>query len=274
MSITAEDFQTVQKYLFEQSGISLASGKEYLVEGRLQTLVHSEGFGDLHDLVVALRANSVNNLGKKVVEALTTNETSFFRDRHPFETLKTAVMPELLKGSSTNKQIQIWSAASSSGQEPYSLAMLLEDSFAWATDWKIHIVASDISEKMLDKCRAGLYTQFEISRGLPAHYLPRFLQREGNQWQIKPKIRDYIDFRYLNLFEEWSGLPRLDIIFMRNVLIYFENDTKKAILEKVLRVLKPGGYLFLGSGETPVGMENRFQPTDFSTSACFKSTPS
>ena len=273
LSISAEDFQAVQKFLYANSGISLAAGKEYLVEGRLQSLVFDGEFDDLHALIVALKINSNSSLGKKVVEALTTNETSFFRDKHPYETLKTAVIPELLKNPQAGKQIQIWSAASSSGQEAYSLAMLLADSFAWATDWKIKIVASDISEEMLAKCRSGIYSQFEISRGLPAHYLPRFLQRIESQWQIKPEIREYIDFRYLNLFEPWTGLPRLDIIFMRNVLIYFDSDTKKAILEKVLRVLKPGGYLFLGSGETPMGLENRFQSTDFSTSACFKLSP-
>lgn len=243
-----------------------------MVEGRLQSLVSSEGLDDLHALVLELKKHPDSNLGK-VVEALTTHETSFFRDKHPFETLKTAVIPELMKNPRAGKQIQIWSAASSSGQEPYSLAMLFADSFAWASDWQIKIVASDISEEMLAKCRSGLYTQFEISRGLPPHYLPRFFQRAESKWQIKSEIRERIDFRYLNLSEDWGGLPRLDIVFMRNVLIYFDGDTKKAIFEKLLQVIKPGGYLFLGSGETPKGLEDRFQPTDFSTSACFKHVP-
>ena len=273
MSISADDFQIVQKFLLENSGISLAPGKEYLVEGRLQPLVYSEGFDDIHVLVVALNKNSESDLGKKVIEALTTNETSFFRDKHPFETLKTAIIPELLKKTQANKKIQIWSAASSSGQEPYSLAMLLADSFSWVKDWDIRIVASDISEEMLEKCRSGLYSQFEISRGLPAHYLPRFFQRVESKWQINSEIRERIDFCYLNLYEDWVGLPPLDIIFMRNVLIYFDKATKKMILEKVLKVLKPGGYLFLGSGEKPEGLEDHFQTTDFSTSACFKLVP-
>jgi chemotaxis protein methyltransferase CheR len=273
LSISADDFKAVQKFLLENSGISLASGKEYLVEGRLQSLVYSEAFDDIHGLVVALNRSSGSDLGKKVVEALTTNETSFFRDKHPFETLKTAIIPELFKNPQAGKKIHIWSAASSSGQEPYSLAMLMADSFSWANDWDIRIVASDISEEMLTKCRSGLYSQFEISRGLPAHYLPRFFQRFEMQWQVKQEIREKIDFRYLNLYENWVGLPRLDIVFMRNVLIYFDSDTKKAILEKVMKVLKPGGYLFLGSGENPLGWEKHFQATDFSTSACFKLVP-
>ena len=273
MSINADDFQAVQKFIFENSGISLVEGKEYLVEGRLQSLVHSEGFDDLHALVVELNGNLKNDLGSKVVEALTTNETSFFRDKHPFETLKTAVIPGLLKGTQADKQIQIWSAASSSGQEPYSLAMLIADSFAWANDWQIKITASDISEEMLRKCRAGLYSQFEILRGLPPQYVPRFFQRAGAKWQVKPEIRKNIDFRYLNLCGDWGNLPQMDIVFMRNVLIYFDSDTKKTILKKMLQVIKPGGYLFLGSGEIPVGLEDRFQPTDFSTSACFKHVP-
>jgi chemotaxis protein methyltransferase CheR len=270
LSISAEDFEKVQKFLIGKSGISLAAGKEYLVEGRLEPLVKSEGFGDIHRLVASLNGNPESDLGKKVVEALTTNETSFFRDRHPFETLKSSIIPELLNNTQAEKQIHIWSAACSSGQEPYSLAMLLADSFSWATDWEIKITASDISEEMLEKCRLGLFSQFEISRGLPAHYLPRFLQRAESQWQIKLEVRERIDFRYLNLYEEWRDLPRLDIAFMRNVLIYFDKDTKTSILTKMMKVLKPGGYLFLGSGETPVGLEDRFQPADFSTSSCFK----
>jgi chemotaxis protein methyltransferase CheR len=271
LPITAEDFQTVQKFLIRNSGISLVEGKEYLVEGRLQSLVSSEKFDDLHGLIVALNGNE--DLGKKVIEALTTNETSFFRDRHPFETLKTAIIPELFKNPKAGKQIQIWSAASSSGQEPYSLAMLIADSFAWATDWQIKIVASDISEEMLEQCRSGLYTQFEVLRGLPPQYLPRFFQRAGSKWQVKPEIRESIEFCYLNLCGDWGKLQALDIVFMRNVLIYFDRNTKEAILEKVLKVLKPGGYLFLGSGEKPVGFEHCFLPTDFSTSACFKLVP-
>lgn len=273
MSISAEDFEKVQKFLIEKSGIALSSGKEYLVEGRLQSLVYSERFDDIHALVASMNGNPASDLGRKVVEALTTNETSFFRDRHPFETLKSSVMPDVLNDPQTGKQVHIWSAACSSGQEPYSLAMLLADSFAWVTDREIKIIASDISEEMLEKCRSGLFTQFEISRGLPAHYLPRFLQRAESQWQMKAEIRERIDFRYLNLYENWAGLPRLDIVFIRNVLIYFDRDTKKSTLEKMTKVLRPGGYLFLGSGETPVGLEDRFQPTDFSTSACFKFAP-
>jgi chemotaxis protein methyltransferase CheR len=274
LSISADDFQAVQKFIFANSGISLVAGKEYLVEGRLKSLVQSEGFDDLHALAVELSGNPNNDLGKKVVEALTTNETSFFRDKHPFETLKTAIIPELLKSTQAGKQIQIWSAASSSGQEPYSLAMLIADSFAWANDWQIKITASDISEEMLEKCRAGLYTQFEILRGLPPQYIPQFFQRAESKWQVKSDIRERIDFRYLNLCGDWGNLPKMDIVFIRNVLIYFDSDTKKTILEKMLQVIKPGGYLFLGSGEIPVGLEDRFQPTDFSTSACFKHVPS
>ncbi len=189
MSVSAEEFENVRNFLIGKSGISLAPGKEYLVEGRLESLVHSEGFKDIHTLIANLNGNPEGDLGKKVVEALTTNETSFFRDKHPFETLKSSIIPNLLNNTQTGKQIHIWSAACSSGQEPYSLAMLLADTFAWATDREIKIIASDISEEMLEKCRSGLFSQFEISRGLPAHYLPRFFQRAESQWQIKPEIR-------------------------------------------------------------------------------------
>jgi chemotaxis protein methyltransferase CheR len=270
LSISADDFKIVREFLIENSGISLDAGKEYLVEARLATLASSEKVDGLNALIVELGKNPKGDLGKKVVEAMTTNETSFFRDKHPFETLKTTIIPELFKNLQADKQIQIWSAASSSGQEPYSLAMLLEDTFSWAKDWQIKIVATDISEEMLEKCRSGLYSQFEISRGLPPHYLPRFFQRAESKWQIKPEVRERMDFRYLNLCEDWIGLPQMDIIFMRNVLIYFEDGVKKSIFEKILKVLRPGGYLFLGSGETPVGWQDGFEQTDFSTSACFR----
>ena len=268
MSISTEDFKTIQKFFLEHTGNSLEEGKEYLVEGRLKSLVYDEKFEDLQSLVSSLVRDPKGDLGKKVIDALTTHETSFFRDKHPFETLKTAIIPELLKSDS--KEIQIWSAACSSGQEPYSLAMLIEESFMDSRDWEFNIVATEISEKMLEKCRSGLFSQFEISRGLPPHYLPWFFQRVESKWQIKPELRERIDFRYLNLCTHWGGLQQMDVILMRNVLIYFEDEIKKNIFEKILKVLKPGGHLFLGSGETPVGFEDRLQQTDFSTSACFK----
>ncbi len=270
MSLTADDFQSIQKFLLENSAVRLASGKEYLVEGRLQAIVYKEDLEDLHALINEVKKNPNSGLSKQVLEAMLTNETSFFRDRHPFETLKTAIIPALLKNP--DQQIRIWSAACSSGQEPYSLALLLADSFSWIEKPKIKIVATDISASMLEKCQSGLYTQFEILRGLPPHYLPRFFERADSQWKIKKEIRDRIEFRYLNLYEQWEGLLPMDIVFIRNVLIYFNSDVKMAILEKIRTVLKPGGYLFLGSGETPDGFEKYFESTDFSTSSCYKLT--
>ena len=272
MSISADDFQAVQKFLLENSGISLAAGKEYLVEGRLQSLVHSEEFDDLHALIVKLRGGREGDLSRKVMEALTTNETSFFRDKHPFETLRTAIIPDLFNKPELGKQITIWSAASSSGQEPYSLAMLLADSFAWATDWQIKIVASDISEEMLPNAVPDCTPSSKFHGGFRRITFPGFFRGPGPNGKPNLKSGSALIFA-TSTFARTGGLPRMDIIFMRNVLIYFEADTKKTILEKVLKVLKPGGYLFLGSGEAPVGLEDRFQPTDFSISACFKLAP-
>ena len=204
---------------------------------------------------------------------MTTNETSFFRDRHPFETLRTGVLPEFLIKRQEQKKLEIWCAACSSGQEPYSLAMLILDKFPQIKDWNIKIIASDISEEMLEKSREGVYSQFEVARGLPGHYVPKFFQRFGSKWEVKQELKEMMEFKHINLTGSLTGVPPVDILFIRNVLIYFEENTKKAILKKIKGLLKPDGYLFLGSGEHVAGLDDLFEQTEYSTSSCFRLRP-
>lgn len=273
MTINAEDFEAIRNFLRENSGISLQDGKDYLVEGRLASVLSSEGFADFGDMIRSLQDKNSGTLRKKVLEAMTTNETSFFRDRHPFETLRTGVLPELLKKRQQQKKLEIWCAACSSGQEPYSLAMLILDKFSQIKDWNIKIIASDISEEMLERSREGVYSQFEISRGLPGYYVPKFFQRFGSKWEVKQELKEMMEFKQINLNSSLTGIPPVDILFIRNVLIYFDENTKQSILKKIKGLLKPDGYLFLGSGEHMSGLEDLFEQTEYSTSSCFRPRP-
>jgi len=273
LSINAEDFEAIRNFLRENSGISLQDGKEYLVEGRLASILAREGFADFGEMIRCLQDKNSVTLRKKVLEAMTTNETSFFRDRHPFETLRTGVLPEFLIKRQEQKKLEIWCAACSSGQEPYSLAMLILDKFPQIKGWNIKIIASDISEEMLERSREGIYSQFEVARGLPGHYVPKFFQRFGSKWEVKQELKEMMEFRQLNLNSSLTGFPPVDILFIRNVLIYFDGNTKKAILKKVKGLLKPDGYLFLGSGENVAGLDDHFEQTEYSTSSCFRLRP-
>jgi chemotaxis protein methyltransferase CheR len=271
MPISANDFDYIRKLVKERSAIVLDAGKEYLVESRLFPLLHQGGFASIEELIGKLRAQSFNCLHQKVIEAMTTNETSFFRDLHPFEALKQVVLPDLIKKRAVEKTLNLWCAASSSGQEPYSMVMLLRESFASLfASWAVKYIASDISQDMLFRCREGIYTQLEINRGLPAAYLVKYFQRMGMQWQIKEDLRKSIDFREINLANPWPNMPRMDIVMMRNVLIYFDVETKKNILGKVRQLLKPDGYLFLGAAETTLNLDEAFERVQFAQSGCYR----
>ena len=246
----------------ERSAIVLEDGKEYLVESRIGQVVETEGFDTIDQLVEALRKNSHNGLQTKVIEALTTNETSFFRDIHPFETLKDAVLPELLESRASTKNLNIWCAASSSGQEPYSIAMLIRENFPALLDWKMNFIASDISEKMLDRCRSGKFSQLEVNRGLPASLLVKYFEKNGSTWFIKKQLQEMVHFQHINLSRELPYLPKMDIIFMRNVLIYFDIETKKKILKQLRSILQPDGFLFLGAAESTINLDHSFERMD------------
>lgn len=270
MALTAPDFDYIRKMIYEQSAIVLEPGKEYLVEARLQPLAQREGLTTIQDLIAKMRADRSNGLQQKVVDAMTTNETSFFRDIHPFETFKKIIIPDVMAKRASIKELNIWVGASSSGQEPYTLAMVLRENFPALMNWKITFIASDISQQMLTRSRNGLYSQLEINRGLPAPLLVKYFQRVGMEWQIREDLRKLIDFRELNLCATWPLMPKMDVIFMRNVLIYFDVNTKKTILGKIRQTMKPDGYLFMGAAETTMNLDDNFMRTEYQQSGCYR----
>jgi len=273
MALAADDFAFVRHFLQAQSGMVLGTGKEYLVEARLTPVAQQAGFASLQDLITHLRQRAPTALCLQVVEALVTNETQFFRDVHPFETLKTSILPDLIAKRSAERRVSLWCAAAASGQEPYSVALLLAEHFPQLANWNVQCIASDISHVLLERAQRGCYSQLEVNRGLPAPLLLKYFQKNGSEWQLSERIRRRVTFRYINLIQAWPHLPPMDIIFMRNVLIYFDADTKNAILGKVRQLLKPDGYLFLGSSEALPHRNTAFKRRQFDKTVCYQLVP-
>ncbi len=273
MNITPADFDYLKKMLKEQSAIVIEPGKEYLVESRLLPLARSEGFESLEALTARLKSTPLGILHDKVVDAMTTNETFFFRDIHPFDSLKKHVFPELIQKRATEKALNIWCAAASSGQEMYTIAMILREHFPETNTWKIRFLGSDISPTMLKRCEEGVYTQADVNRGLPAPYLVKYFEKQGANWQVKSELRKMLELKNINLMNTWPLLPSMDLIFMRNVLIYFDVETKKSILGKVRGTLKKDGYLFLGGAETTLNLDDNFERVTFDKAACYRIKP-
>jgi chemotaxis protein methyltransferase CheR len=259
MSITASEYQYMQQLIQKASGICLESGKEYLVEARLTPIVREQKLESIAALIRKLQSSSIDPLHKMVTEAMTTNETSFFRDQHPFDALKQKVVPALLPLRAMSKSLSIWCAASSSGQEPYTIAMTLLEAFPQLRDWKITFIATDLSRQMVERSRSGRYSQLEVNRGLPAPMLIKYFKKDGLEWQIDQRLRSMIDFRQMNLLEPWPAMPPIDIVFIRNVLIYFDANTKKDIFRRIRGIMRPDGYLFLGGAETTMNLDDAFQ---------------
>jgi chemotaxis protein methyltransferase CheR len=270
MPISVADFDYIRKLVYDRTGVSLSEDKTYLVESRLGILAKETGANSVSGLVAQLKQKRFNPLYESIVEAMMTNETFFFRDVNPFEILKTSVIPELLKQRQDNRTLNIWCAACSSGQEPYSIAMLLRESFPQLASWKVNLMASDISTGMLKQARLGRYGKHEIVRGLPPTFLHKYFHHCGKEWEIKEEFRKSIEFRKINLTEPFGSIPQMDIIFLRNVLIYFDIQTKQSILAKVRLVLQPDGYLFLGGGETTVNLDGAFEPVQFQQGVCYR----
>ena len=270
MALDAGDFDYVRGLLRKLSGLVLEAGKEYLVETRLTPVAKQAGYDSLPDLITQLRSRALNNLHMKVVEALTINETQFFRDIHPFRALRTTILPELINRRLAVRQLNLWCAAASTGQEPYSVAMLLAESFPDLANWNVRYIASDISDEVLEQAQQGYYSQLEVNRGLPAPLLVKYFGRQGTKWQIAEQIRRRVEFRNINLIQAWPSLPPMDIILMRNILIYFDVETKKAILGKVRQLLRPDGYLFLGSAETTLNLDTTFKKVQFDKTVCYQ----
>lgn len=268
MTIHADGFAFVQELVRNESAIVLGEGKEYLVESRLQPLARSAGHPTVSSYVAHLSQRRNPRDLAAVVEALTTNETSWFRDGDPFLTLQTKVLPALA-ANRPDRTLRIWSAACSSGQEPYSIAMTVLDSPALA-GFRVEIVATDLSEEMLRRGRAGEYSQLEVNRGLPAPLLVKYFQRQGLTWRISDRLRDMVEFRSLNLMRPFLGMGRFDLVFMRNVLIYFDQDAKQDILRRVRQVTAPDGYLFLGSAEMTYGIDEAWEREPSGRSAVYR----
>jgi chemotaxis protein methyltransferase CheR len=259
MSMTASEYEFMRKLVQKASGICLESGKEYLVEARLTPIVRDEKLESIATVIRRLQSSPLDPLHKKVIEAMTTNETSFFRDQHPFEALKRQVLPALLAQRAATKTLSIWCAASSSGQEPYTIAMTLLDSFPMLQNWKVTFIATDLSQQMVERSRNGRYSQLEVNRGLPASMLVKHFKKDGLEWQVDQELRSMIDFRRMNLLESWPTMPPMDIIFIRNVLIYFDSNTKKDIFRRIRGIMRSDGYLFLGGAETTMNLDDSFQ---------------
>ena len=271
--ISPDDFLYVCELINEEAAIVLEAGKEYLVETRLAPLAKTEGFHSLADLVSNLRYHAPPSLVKKVVNAMTTNETSFYRDVHPFKALHAHILPELVDSRSSTRALHIWSAACSSGQEVYSIQMMLKDHFPQLATWHNYVLATDICTDVLEKAKNGIFRQIEINRGLPAPQLMRHFTQQAGEWVIKEELRKTIEFREMNLAGPWPPLPQMDLILLRNVMIYFNNETKKAILSKVAKILRPNGYLLLGASETTWGSEELFERLVVGNTTVFKRKP-
>ncbi|MGK7903493.1 MAG: protein-glutamate O-methyltransferase CheR [Hormoscilla sp.] len=271
MSINGTDFQYICQLVRDRAAVELGSDKKYLVESRLTALARKIEVGSVSELVAQLRLQQGKNLQQQVVEAMMTTETLFFRDKHPFEALKKSILPELIKQRESSRSLSIWSAACSSGQEPYSIAMLLRENFPQLITWKVQLLGSDISEEILARAREGRYNQQEISRGLPQTLLLKYFHYSDNKWQMDPEIRRMVEFSQLNLAKAWPpAMPQMDIIFLRNLLIYFSVETKQAILGRVRQLLRPDGYLFLGGGETTLNLDDGFKPVQLDKAVCYR----
>ena len=266
-----EDFEYVCRVAKAGAGLVFEKGKEYLLEARLGKVAKDNGFARLSDLVSALRIESNGGpLRDAAIEALTTNETYFFRDFHPFEALAEHFFPDLLVRRASSRRLTIWSAACSSGQEPYSLAMLLRERFPVLADWSVTIIASDLCGAVLDQARLGRYTLFEVNRGLPAPLLLRYFRQSGDRWVIDQSIRDMVQFRRVNLSEAWNFGETFDLALIRNVMIYFDAQMKRDILGKLKRVLRPDGILVLGGSESTVSIDESWKPTSYGKSVFYR----
>lgn len=265
------DFRFVSDLALERAAILLEPGKEYLVTSRLGKLAREEGFADAAGLIDAVRRERGRGpLTAKVVEAMTTNETMFFRDSRPFDTLRDHVLPELIEARRAGRALTVWSLACSTGQEPYSLAMLLREHFPQLATWRCRIIAADLSTEVLAKAASGVYNQLEVNRGLPAPMLMRYFDRQGTNFRVKADIRGMVDFRPVNLAERLLLSPRPDVVFLRNVMIYFDVSTRLRILREVAAQMAPDGCLFLGAGETTLGLDVPFERVEAGRTTCFR----
>ena len=258
--MTPLDYDFLRGFLKTRSGLVLSNDKQYLIESRLMPIVRKNGMASISELVQKLKMPGQEPLASAVTEAMTTNESFFFRDKTPFDHFKEHMLPALMKARATKRHIRIWCAAASTGQEPYSLAMILKEMGAAVAGWRFEIIGTDLSGEVLERAKAGVYTQFEVQRGLPIQMLLKYFQQNGDQWTISQEIRSMVHYRTLNLLNDFSALGQFDIVYCRNVLIYFDQPTKKAVLENIAKLMPSDGFLFLGGAETVLGITDQFAP--------------
>ena len=258
--MTPQDYEFLRRLLKARSGLVLSSEKHYLVESRLLPVARKHGLGNLTRLVARLRAPDAEPMIVEVVEAMTTNESFFFRDKLPFEHFRDTIMPALLAARASSRRIRIWSAAAATGQEPYSLAIALKEMGRELRGWRIEIIATDLSTEVLEKAKSGVYSQFEVQRGLPVMMLIKYFAQVGETWHIAPELRGMVKFMPLNLLDNFAHLGHFDVVMCRNVLIYFDQVTKIRVLERIADVTERDGFLMLGGAETVVGLTDRFRP--------------
>lgn len=261
----------LRRFVHTSSGIVLDGSKNYLFQARLSPLLAQEGLADFDQLIV--RLNGDRALGQQVVEAMTTNETSFFRDHHPFEALRKVILPELSATRKDQKSLTIWSAASSTGQELYSVAFLIKELGYRFPGWNIRLIGTDLSSEVVERAQTGRFSQLEVNRGLPAPVLIRNFKQVGTEWQVNEDIRKMTEFRVQNLIGAWQAMPPLDIVFLRNVLIYFDVPTRRRILDRIAPMIRLGGYLFLGGVETTVDVGARLSMVHIEKTICYQARP-
>ena len=258
--MTPLDYDYLRKLLKDRSGLTLSADKQYLVESRLLPVARRIGVPGLSGLVQKLKEPGTEALITEVVEAMTTNESFFFRDKIPFDLFRNEIMPALLTSRAAQRSIRIWCAAASTGQEPYSLAMCLKELGPKVAGWRIEILGTDLSTEVLEKAKSGIYSQFEVQRGLPIQLLVKHFNQVGETWQVAPELRAMVQYKPLNLLHNFSHLGTFDVVFCRNVLIYFDQQTKVDVLDRIAKTLQPDGFLLLGAAETVVGLTDTFRP--------------
>jgi chemotaxis protein methyltransferase CheR len=266
------DFDLYRDLLKEKSGLTLTPDKSYLLDSRLTPVARKHNFANLEAMTMALRAMPPADLIKDIVEAMTTNETSFFRDSKPFDQFRDVVIPHLLKTRGGMKKARIWCAAASTGQEPYSLAMVIKENAAKLPGWTFEIIATDIDTAVLDTAKKGDYSQFEVQRGLPIQMLMKYFEQKGDRWHIKQEIKSMVQYKPFNLLTPMAALGKFDLIFCRNVLIYFDRETKAAVLNNMAGLLPEDGFMFLGGAETVLGITDAFKPLENSRGIYIKPT--
>jgi chemotaxis protein methyltransferase CheR len=269
-AVTPQEFEFLRSLLLQHAALVLDPGKEYLVEARLTPLAKRGGHGDLHGYLSKVRSAPTFEARQSIVEAMTIHETSFFRDGKPFEVLRSTLLPQIIAARRAARELYLWSAASSTGQEPYSLAMLLREHFREVLDWKLKIFATDISHEAIAKAQKGRFSQLEVNRGLPAALRAKYLERDGDDWQVGDEIRRLVEFKQANLAAGWPAMPPLDLALVRNVLIYFNPDTKRDILGRVHRALRPEGFLLLGTGETTYNLNAALERVQLEGACCYQ----